>query len=84
MSGARDWARSHPEFVTGILIGFAAFIVYEVSRERGVQQLNTYVWQADAFLHGRLHMPEAPAHLDWVFFNRASSPPPGVLPRASC
>jgi hypothetical protein len=77
---AAVWARARPELVSSVLVGLAVFIVYEVSREPGVQHLNTYVWQADAFLHGRLHMPDAGAHLDWIFHEGRKYSHQGVLP----
>lgn len=39
--------------VVGLLIAFAAFLVYWWSNPVHYNQYNHFVWQADAFLHGR-------------------------------
>lgn len=67
----------------GLLAFLAAFVVYRLTAPSGAQVQNTYVWLADAFLHGRLDMPGAPTWLDWVEVNGRKfshqGPLPGVL-----
>lgn len=74
---ARDTARST------LVAGAVAFLVYELTRSARGQPQNTYVYLADALLHGRLDMPDAPMWLDWVRWRGRKfshqGPLPGVL-----
>jgi len=49
--------RSPSTIVVGLLIALAAFAVYAVSNPVHLNQYNHFVWQADAFLHGRAWFP---------------------------
>jgi hypothetical protein len=50
-------ARSPATVVAGVLIALAAFALYWVSNPEHYNQYTHFVWQADAFLHGRAWFP---------------------------
>jgi hypothetical protein len=76
-TAARVWTDAGIRSV--VFAGLVAFVVFEVSREPGVQIYNQYVRLADALLHGHLDIHPEP----WLEFarigNRAYSHQ-GVLP----
>ena len=49
--------RSPSTVVVGLLIALAALVLYAVSNPVHLNQYNHFVWQADAFLHGRDWFP---------------------------
>ena len=67
-AGWRSWASAHR--VDLVLFGFSLF-VYALSSGSLLthqSQAPHFVWQADAFLHGQLHLTGRPPNLnDWVF-----------------
>ena len=67
-AGWRSWASAHR--VDLLLFGFSLF-VYVLSSGSllaAQSQAPHFVWQADAFLHGQLHLTARPPNLnDWVF-----------------
>jgi hypothetical protein len=81
--GWRSWAGAHR--VDLLLFGFVLF-AYALSSGSLLahqSQAPHFVWQADAFLHGRLHVGPPPNLNDWAFQNGrwyVSFPPfPAVL-----
>jgi hypothetical protein len=80
----RSWASAHR--VDLLLFAFSLFAYALSSGSMLAQQSQAphFVWQADAFLHGQLHLTTPPPNLnDWVFENGrwyVSFPPfPAVL-----
>lgn len=63
-----------------VMAGLAAFLVYEVSQERGHQIYDQYVRLADAFLHGRLHLVDPPPWLELAHVDGRSYSHQGGLP----
>jgi len=67
-AGWRSWASAHR--VDLILFGFSLFAYALSSGSLLARQSQAphFVWQADAFLHGQLHLTARPPNLnDWVF-----------------
>jgi hypothetical protein len=58
------WARRHPDFVGAVLWTLATAAVYLYSTDPGRQNLDYFVRLADAFLHGRIYLTEAPSWLN--------------------
>ncbi|MFL5309011.1 MAG: hypothetical protein ACJ79H_01020 [Myxococcales bacterium] len=66
--GWRSWASAHR--VDLLLFGFSLFVYVLSSGSLLARQSQAphFVWQADAFLHGQLHLTARPPNLnDWVF-----------------
>jgi hypothetical protein len=67
-AGWRSWASEHR--VDLLLFGFSlfAYLLSSGSLLARQSQAPHFVWQADAFLHGQLHLTARPPNLnDWVF-----------------
>jgi hypothetical protein len=67
-AGWRSWASAHR--VDLLLFGFSlfAYVLSSGSLLARQSQAPHFVWQADAFLHGQLHLTARPPNLnDWVF-----------------
>ena len=67
-AGWRSWASAHR--VDLLLFGFSLFVYVLSSGSLLARQSQAphFVWQADAFLHGQLHLTERPPNLnDWAF-----------------
>jgi len=76
-----------PPLKTGFILLIAFYVIYGITywdRLLSHSGDNHYVYQADAFLHGQLHLTKPPPHgNDWVRFNNkwyVSFPPlPAIL-----
>ncbi len=64
LGGLVEAARRRPEASGAIVFGVLAATVYLYSSSRDRENLDYFVRLADAFLHGRLTVPEAPSWLN--------------------
>ncbi|HYH92007.1 MAG TPA: hypothetical protein VD763_02520 [Candidatus Saccharimonadales bacterium] len=58
------WLRAHPDLGGALVFGVLAAAVYLWTSDRDRQELDYFVRLADAFLHGRLYVTEAPSWLN--------------------
>ena len=58
------WLRVHPDLGGALVFGLLAAGVYLFTSDRDRQELDYFVRLADAFLHGRLYVTEAPTWLN--------------------
>jgi hypothetical protein len=76
--------RRHPDIMISVLIAVVTIAVYLFTSSRDPQNLDYFVRLADAFLHGRIYLTEAPSWLnelipkDGVFYV-AYPPMPAVV-----
>lgn len=79
---ARSWI-GDPQVQWAAIAALAGFVLYRATAKPGGQNPNTYVWLADAFLHGRLDILNPGAWLETVTWNGRhyshQGPLPGVL-----